>query len=106
LLLEILGDEVRTAQDGAEAVEAAEAFRPHIVLMDLGMPKMDGYEAARRIRQEPWGREMLLVAVTGWGRDEDRRRTREVGFDHHLVKPVEPAVLEDLLAQLPESRSA
>jgi PAS domain S-box-containing protein len=105
LLLEILGDEVRMAQDGQEAIQAAEDFRPHAVFMDLGMPKMDGFEAARRIREQPWGRDMLLVAVTGWGRDEDRRRTKEVGFDCHLVKPVEPTALKDVLAAVAGSAS-
>lgn len=64
------------------------------------MPKMNGYEAARSIRQQPWGKDMVLVALTGWGQQEDRRRTAEAGFDHHLVKPVEPAALEELLAEL------
>jgi CheY-like chemotaxis protein len=103
MLIQMQGGEVRTAKDGLEAVEAAEAFRPDLVLMDLGMPNLDGCDAARRIRDEPWGRDMLLVAMTGWGQDEDRRRTKAAGFDHHLVKPVEPAVIEELLARLDES---
>ena len=98
LLLRLMGHEVRTAYDGEEAVAAAAAFRPDVALLDLGMPKATGYEACRRIRQHPWGRRACLVALTGWGQGEDRRRTAAAGFDHHLVKPVDPAALEKLLA--------
>ncbi|QDT15017.1 PAS domain S-box protein [Alienimonas californiensis] len=107
-VLGMLGHEVHLAHDGVEAIEAAGAVRPDLALMDLGMPNLNGYEAARRIRDEPWGAEMVLVALTGWGQEEDRRRTREAGFDRHLVKPVEPAVLQQLLAQLrrPADRAA
>jgi len=93
MLLRLMGHTVWTAQDGAEAFALAEVHRPEVLLLDLGMPRMDGYEACRRIREQPWGREMLIVAVTGWGQKEDRRRTEEAGFDHHVVKPVEPAAL-------------
>ena len=79
---------------------AAEAFGPDVVLLDIGLPKINGYEVARRIRGQPWGRRMALIAVTGWGQDEDRRRAQEAGFDHHLVKPVEPETLAKLLATL------
>lgn len=89
MLLEIGGHEVRTAHDGLEALDVAETFLPDLVLMDLGMPKLNGYDAASRIREQGWGRSMILVAVTGWGQDEDRRRTTEAGFDGHLVKPVD-----------------
>jgi PAS domain S-box-containing protein len=95
--VEMLGHEVRTAHDGVEAIEVARAFRPAIVLMDLGMPRMNGYEAARRIRETPWGKPIVLVALTGWGQEADKRKTREAGFDHHLVKPAEPATLEAIL---------
>lgn len=98
MVVKMLGNEVRTAHDGQQAVEVAAEFLPDVVLMDLGMPKMNGYEAARHIREQPWGRDMLLVALTGWGQDEDRERTQEAGFDHHLVKPAEPAALQELLA--------
>ncbi|MFO1430108.1 MAG: PAS domain S-box protein [Candidatus Competibacteraceae bacterium] len=101
LLLEVIGHEVAIAYDGLEAVTAAATFRPDIVLLDLGMPKLDGYEAARRIRAQPWGKQMILIAVTGWGQEGDRRRTQEAGFDYHLVKPVDPDALEKLLAGLP-----
>jgi CheY-like chemotaxis protein/two-component sensor histidine kinase len=100
LMLEFLGHEVRTAQDGQEAVEAAEAFRPDAILLDIGMPKMSGYDACRRIREQPWGSGLCIAALTGWGQDEDKRRSREAGFDRHFVKPVEPAALETMLAGL------
>ena len=106
LLLEITGHEVRTAYDGLEAIDAAAEFRPDVVLMDLGMPKLNGYEAARRIREQPWGKRMVLVAVTGWGQEEDRRRTAEAGFDGHLVKPVDHAAFVELLAALPGSAAS
>jgi CheY-like chemotaxis protein len=80
-------------------LEAAGWFRPDVALLDLGMPKLNGLEVARRIRGQPWGRQMVLVAVTGWGQEEDRRRAMEAGFDRHLTKPVDPAVLEKLLAE-------
>jgi CheY-like chemotaxis protein len=103
-MLRLAGHDILTAQDGLEAVQAAATFRPDVVLLDLGMPKMNGYEAARHIREQPWGKDMLLVALTGWGQEEDRRRTFEAGFDHHLTKPVEPAALENVLAVLKEAR--
>jgi CheY-like chemotaxis protein len=93
MLLRMMGHTVWTAQDGAEAFALAEVHRPEVLLLDLGMPRMDGYEACKRIREQPWGRDMLIVAVTGWGQKEDRRRTEEAGFDHHVVKPVDPATL-------------
>jgi CheY-like chemotaxis protein len=88
LLLRTRGHDVRTAADGIEAVQAVEAFSPRVVLLDLGMPKLDGYEAARRIRQHANGRDCVLIALTGWGQPQDRRRTLDAGFDAHLVKPV------------------
>ena len=97
-LLEITGNETHTARDGLEAVEAAEEFRPDVVLLDIGLPKMNGYDACRRIREQPWSKGMLLVALTGWGQDDDRRKSHEAGFDHHLIKPVDYAVLMKLLA--------
>jgi len=93
-LIRMLGHQVETASDGAEAIGAAESFQPEIVVMDLGMPVMDGFEAAKRIRQQPWGTGMMLVAATGWGQDHDKQRTRVAGFDHHLVKPIELAELQ------------
>jgi signal transduction histidine kinase len=100
-LLQALGHEVRVAHDGAEALEVGGAFEPEIVLLDLGMPVMDGLEAARRMRQLPWGALARVVAVTGWGQQQDRARTAEAGFDAHLVKPVTDL---DLLPVLTEGR--
>jgi PAS domain S-box-containing protein len=100
MMLRILGHDTFIAHDGLRAVEAARLYRPDIVLLDIGLPKMNGYETASRIRQEPWGKEMKLVALTGWGQEEDKRRSREAGFDRHLIKPVEPAALEKLLKEL------
>jgi PAS domain S-box-containing protein len=99
MLLKALGNEVQTAFDGATAIELAERCRPDVVLLDIGMPKMNGYEAARRIREQPWGKNMVLAALTGWGQEDDKRRTREAGFDHHFVKPLDPAVLQKFLAE-------
>ena len=90
ILLEIMGNEVLTVNDGLRAVEAAEAFRPDVILLDIGMPKLNGYEVCRRIRERPWGVKAVLIALTGWGQEEDERRSQEAGFDHHMVKPVDP----------------
>ena len=100
MMLELMGHEVRTAGDGQAAVELAEAFAPDLILMDIGMPNLNGYEAARRIRSQPRDKRAILVALTGWGQEEDRRRSKEAGFDFHIIKPVEPATLEKLLAEL------
>jgi PAS domain S-box-containing protein len=97
-LLRLGGHEVRVAYGGREALEIAQADKPRIVLLDLGMPGMDGYEVARRLRQQPGMGGVFLVAVTGWGQEEDRRRSRKAGFDQHLVKPVDPAALQQVLA--------
>ena len=96
MLLELKGHDVRVAYDGEDALQLAEDFRPHMVLLDLGMPKMNGYEACRRIRDHVWGAQMTLVAVTGWGQEDDRRKSTAAGFDRHLVKPVNPETLEEL----------
>ena len=98
MMLELSGHDVATAHDGLAAVELAKEFQPHVALLDLGMPKLDGYEAARSIRQQSWGQKMKLVALTGWGQQEDKRRSREAGFDAHLVKPIDFGALEELVA--------
>lgn len=98
MMLQIMGNEVRTTNDGLQAVEAAEAFRPDVILLDIGMPKLNGYEVCRRIREQPGGKKVVLIALTGWGQEQDKRRSQEAGFDHHMVKPVDPAALEKLLA--------
>jgi PAS domain S-box-containing protein len=99
-MLKLMGNVTRTAHDGLQALDAAAEFRPDVMLMDIGMPRLNGYDAAQRIRAEPWGRTVVLVALTGWGQEEDRRRALESGFDHHMTKPVDPAVVEQLLATL------
>jgi signal transduction histidine kinase/CheY-like chemotaxis protein len=99
LMLGMEGHEVRTASDGLEALRVAEEFRPQLVLLDIGMPKLDGYETARRLRERPWSGSTLLFALTGWGQEEDRERARQAGFDRHLVKPVDPDALSQLLNQ-------
>ncbi|HSS48640.1 MAG TPA: ATP-binding protein, partial [Thermoanaerobaculia bacterium] len=98
IVLEHVGYEVQTAHDGLAAVQAAAACHPDVALLDIGMPGLNGYEAARRIREQPGGGDMVLVAITGWGQEEDKQRAREAGFDHHLTKPVDPAELQKLLA--------
>ena len=97
-LLKLMGNEVCIANDGFGAVDIAESFRPNIMFLDIGMPELDGYEACRRIRQQPWGNNSLIVALSGWGTHEDKQRSRQAGFDHHVVKPIDPATLETLLA--------
>ena len=103
LLLSLKGYEVRTASDGVEAVETAALFLPDIVFLDIGMPNMNGYEAARMIREQPWGKHILLIALTGWGKEEDRRRCKAAGFDVHLTKPMNYEALLQLLAASPET---
>ena len=104
-LLQLSGHEVYTASNGAVALESAEQHRPEVALLDIGMPKLDGYEVARRIRAQPWGQRITLVALTGWGQDSDRRRSQEAGFDSHLVKPLDLDKLTELLAALPVAGS-
>ena len=99
MLLRLHGHEVRTAQDGEEALQAGRIFEPQVVMLDLGMPGMDGFDTARRIRSEPWGQDATLVAVTGWGRAEDRERSSEAGFDYHLPKPVAAETLLRVIAE-------
>ena len=99
-LLTIMGNETQTAYDGLEALEVAAAFRPDVTLLDIGMPKMNGYEVCRRIRQQAWGKNMVVYALTGWGQEEDQQRSLAAGFDAHLVKPVLADDLEALLSGL------
>jgi len=96
-LLKAAGHDVYTAYEGRTAIELAEQHRPDVVLLDIGMPEISGYDVARAIRREAWGRPMRLIALTGWGQAEHRRRSIEVGFDDHLVKPVELDLLESVL---------
>ena len=99
MLLKLTGHDVHTAHDGLEAVEAAATLQPDVILLDIGMPRLNGYEAARRIREQQRHKGLTLVALTGWGQEEDRRRSEEAGFDSHLVKPVDLAALTKLLAE-------
>jgi PAS domain S-box-containing protein len=103
MLLRLAGHEVRTAYDGAAGVEVAERFRPEVALLDIGMPKLNGYDVCRHIREAEWGQDVVLIAMTGWGQEEDRRRTAAAGFDVHMVKPVNPTALLDLLAAQPQA---
>ncbi|MEO6710382.1 MAG: ATP-binding protein, partial [Planctomycetota bacterium] len=99
IALTLNGHVTATAYDGEEALSKAREFLPDAVFLDIGLPGISGYEAARRIRAEPWGKEILLLALSGWGQEEDQQRSHEAGFDQHLVKPVDPSVLTDLLAR-------
>jgi len=105
-LLTLWGHDVQTALDGAEAVEAAIRFKPEVAVIDLGMPRVNGYDVARQIREQPWGKKVLLVAATGWAKEEDRRRSKQAGFDVHLAKPVEPSALLELLSSTAGGGSA
>lgn len=100
LLLASAGHDVRVAQDGSQALALAMEFSPEIVFLDIGLPRMDGYEVARRLRQLAGLQQILLIAVTGYGRDEDRRRSEAAGFNYHLVKPVRPELLDDLIGRM------
>jgi CheY-like chemotaxis protein len=97
-LLSLTGNDVATAYDGEAAVTKAELFRPDVIFLDLGLPKQNGYQACKRIRELPWGAQATVIAVTGWGQDVDRLRTQTAGFDQHLVKPVDPVTLLQMLA--------
>ncbi len=97
-LLKLLGHEVTTAHSGPEALKAARGHRPEFILLDIGLPGMDGYEVAARIRQEEPCKDAVIVAVSGYGQDEDRRRSKEAGFDHHLIKPLDQDALLTLLS--------
>lgn len=99
-LLELNGNQTRTAFDGLEAVEAAATFKPDLILLDIGLPKLNGYGVCRRIREQPWGKSMVIVALTGWGQEEDRQKSKEAGFNGHMVKPIDLTALSKLLADL------
>lgn len=105
-LLHVMGNNTKTAFDGEQALIMAEAFRPDVIVMDIGMPNMNGYDTCRRIRGEPWGQNIVIIAQSGWGQEDQLRMSQEAGFTSHLVKPVDPAVLETLLADLPATKLA
>jgi CheY-like chemotaxis protein len=106
LWLQLAGHEVHTAADGQQVVALAERFRPDVIFMDLGMPHLDGLAATRKIRSQPWGQAVRIVALTGWGREEDRLRTQAAGIDLHWVKPVDPHALARILALEPAASRA
>jgi CheY-like chemotaxis protein len=106
MLLRRAGHEIHIAHDGLEAVSQASAHRPDVVVLDIGLPKLNGYDAARRIKAQDGGDNVVLIALTGWGQKEDLRRSKEAQFDHHLTKPVEFAVLVDLLGRVARRRQA
>ena len=104
-MLKMLGNDTRTAYDGQQAVDLAAEYRPDVILLDIGLPKLNGYEACRLIREQPNDKDVVLIALTGWGQDADRRRAHEAGFDHHMVKPVDPQALMRKLAELDAGRA-
>jgi CheY-like chemotaxis protein len=104
MLLKFMGHDVRIAYDGLEGISVADEFRPEVILLDIGMPKLDGYETCRRIRTNDWGQPIVIVAQTGWGQQEDRRRTEAAGFDFHLVKPLNHLTLKEILANVARDR--
>jgi CheY-like chemotaxis protein len=97
MLVEITGNKTYMAHDGVEAVEAIEKHQPEVVLLDIGLPRLDGHEVCRRVREQPWGKDIVMIALTGWGQEDDRRRSEEAGFNGHLVKPVDYDKLLELL---------
>ncbi len=101
MMLKLMGNEAKTAHDGFEALDVGAVFRPDLIVLDIGMPRLNGHETAKLVREQPWGKGVVLVALTGWGQDDDRRRSDAAGFNAHMVKPVEPSALEKLLASLP-----
>ena len=98
MILMLKGHEARTANDGPTAITLGAEFLPRVIILDLGMPGLNGYDTARHIRTTPWGKDTLLIALTGWGQPEDKQRCIDAGFDFHLTKPVEPDELAQLLA--------
>jgi signal transduction histidine kinase/DNA-binding response OmpR family regulator len=100
LLLKVEGHTTATAYEGLEALERAETFRPDVILLDIGLPRLDGYQVCRRIREQAWGRDIVVIALSGWGQEKDKLRSEDAGFDHHLVKPVDSAALKVLLRKL------
>ena len=105
MVLTIMGHETRTAHDGETALATAEEFHPDVVLLDIGLPKMNGHEVCRHLRERPWGKDLVVIALTGWGQSEDRRQSQDAGFDGHLVKPVSYETFAAMLRSI-KSRGA
>jgi CheY-like chemotaxis protein len=105
MLLKMLGHETYLAYDGLEAVQTAERIRPELILLDIGLPKLNGYEVCRKIREQEWSQATVIVALSGWGQEADRRKSEEAGFNHHMVKPLDYNLLMDVLAELPSPRT-
>ncbi|WP_052373944.1 response regulator [Chondromyces apiculatus] len=99
MLLELLGNQTHIAYDGMSAIDATRTFRPEVILLDIGMPGMDGHDTCRHIRQSPWGQDVTIIALTGWSQEQARRQSREAGFDLHFVKPVDPDHILEILAK-------
>lgn len=97
-ILGLSGNETFVAHDGEEALLAADRHRPGVILLDIGLPKLNGFNVCKRLREKPWAEKIMIIALTGWGQDQDRRKSAEAGFDNHLVKPLDLAALMDLLA--------
>ena len=104
MVISLMGHESRTAHDGLEALEVADGFAPDVVLLDLGMPRMDGFEACRRMRERSWGRRAVMIAITGWGQPEHIQQSEAAGFDVHLLKPVPPEVVAQTLDRVASRR--
>ena len=100
MLMQLTGNKTYMAHDGVEAVEAVEKYRPEVLLLDIGLPGLDGHEVCRRVRQQPWGKDIIVIALTGWGQEDDRRKSEEAGFDGHLVKPVDFEQLSQALREM------
>jgi CheY-like chemotaxis protein/anti-sigma regulatory factor (Ser/Thr protein kinase) len=100
MMLKLMGNETKTAHDGYEALDLAATYRPELILLDIGMPRLNGYDTAREIRKQSWGQNIQIIALTGWGQEEDRRQSQAAGFNRHLVKPIDHATLEKLLEGL------
>lgn len=104
MMLGIMGFETETAADGVEALRTAASYRPDAIFLDIAMPKLNGYDACKVIREQAWGKDIVVIALTGWGQNDDRERSREAGFDHHLVKPIELAALEPIVREIKAAR--
>jgi CheY-like chemotaxis protein len=106
IMLGMMGSETQTAQDGVEALKIAATFRPEVVFLDIGLPKLNGYDVCRVIREQAWGKDVTIVALTGWGQNEDFARSQEAGFNHHLVKPVDNSALEKIMQDAGQALTA